>query len=84
MYIEELFSAIVVAFFLAVSTSLWLYNLLTMKKEIEVEISSFDDYARSTCIPSKEVCVTISSLPDYSTLFTSVVHDPSKGLRFET
>ncbi|KAK3748190.1 hypothetical protein QZH41_012994, partial [Actinostola sp. cb2023] len=69
----ELFSAIIVAFFLVVSTSLWLYNLFTLRKEIEVEITSFDAYAKSSCtVEEKASCQTVRSFPDYTLLFLSV------------
>lgn len=56
------------AFLLVISTSLWLYNLLELRKEVEDEIVSIiTSLGRDQC----KNCVEF--LPSYSALFASVV-----------
>ena len=54
------------------STSLWLYNIFTLRKEVEGELNRFEGYARSTCDVQKD-CNPIKKFPNYTTLFLSVV-----------
>lgn len=65
---QEIFVAVVMAFLLVVSTSLWLYNLLDLRKEVEKEvinvITSLGPVLCKNCV---------EFLPDYSPLFASVV-----------
>lgn len=56
------------AFLLVISTSLWLYNLLELRKEVEDEIVN----VITTVGP--ELCDTcVEFLPNYAMLFTAVV-----------
>ena len=60
--------AVVMAFLLVISTSLWLYNLLDLRKEVEGEvINAITAQGPVRC----KNCVEF--LPDYSALFASVV-----------
>ena len=60
--------AVVMAFLLVISTSLWLYNLLDLRKEVEGEVIN----AITTLGPVRcKNCVEF--LPNYSALFASVV-----------
>ncbi|XP_031553196.1 uncharacterized protein LOC116290332 [Actinia tenebrosa] len=69
---SELFSAIIVSFLLVMSTSLWLYNVFTLRKEVEGELNRFASYAKSNCVDGQEDCNPIKKFPDYTTLFLSV------------
>lgn len=65
--IAEIFVALLMAFLLVISTSLWLYNLLELRKEVEDEIVSIiTSLGRDQC----RNCVEF--LPSYSALFASV------------
>lgn len=56
------------AFLLVISTSLWLYNLLDLRKEVEDEVTNvITSLGKVRC----KDCVEF--LPDYSALFASVV-----------
>ena len=59
--------AVVMAFLLVISTSLWLYNLLDLRKEVEGEVINVITSLGERC----KHCVEF--LPDYSALFASVV-----------
>ena len=64
---QEIFVAVVMAFLLVISTSLWLYNLLELRKEVENEIVNIITSLGSDC----KGCVEF--LPNYAVLFASVV-----------
>ena len=64
--LQEIYIAIVMAFLLVISTSLWLYNLLELKNEVKSEI---DNVYATKC--SAEKCVKL--FPNYAVLFFSVV-----------
>ena len=60
--------AVVMAFLLVISTSLWLYNLLDLRKEVEDEVVNvIESLGPVRC----KDCVEF--LPNYSALFASVV-----------
>ena len=59
------------AFLLVVTTSLWLYNLLDLRKEIENGVSAARIFAEKNCL--KRSCKVVTYLPDYTILFASVV-----------
>ena len=56
------------AFLLVISTSLWLYNLLDLRKEVEDEVINV-----ITTQGSERCKGCVEFLPDYSVLFASVV-----------
>lgn len=56
------------AFLLVISTSLWLYNLLDLRKEVEDEVVNVITTLGPVLCKN---CVEF--LPDYSALFASVV-----------
>lgn len=66
--ITELFIAVVMTFLLVITTSLWLYNLLQLGKEVEGEIvnviTTLGEDACKNCV---------EFLPNYTLLFSSVV-----------
>jgi len=65
--IAEIFVTVVMAFLLVISTSLWLYNLLDLRKEVEDEVvNAITSLGPVRC----KDCVEF--LPDYSALFASV------------
>jgi len=65
--VQEIIVAVVMAFLLVISTSLWLYNLLELRKEVESEIVNVITTLASGC----KNCVEF--LPNYAKLFASVV-----------
>lgn len=65
--IAEIFIAVGMAFLLVISTSLWLYNLLELRKEVRDEI----EYLITTL--GHDVCKNcVEFLPSYAVLFASV------------
>ena len=60
--------AVVMAFLLVISTSLWLYNLLDLRREVEDEVVSV-----ITSLGPVRCKNCVEFLPDYSALFASVV-----------
>ncbi|XP_001635880.2 uncharacterized protein LOC5515831 isoform X1 [Nematostella vectensis] len=70
----ELFLDILVSFLLVISTSLWLYNLLNLKKKVNNELLYIANVVeRSHCFgPNYEKCIPTEYEPDYSVLFVSL------------
>lgn len=67
-FFQEVFISVVMVVLVAVITSLWLYNILELKKEVQGEIVN----VITTLGPVRcKNCVEF--LPDYSALFASVV-----------
>lgn len=65
--IAEIFISIVIAVLVAVVTSLWLYNILELKKEVENEVENV-----ITTLGPDRCSNCVEFLPDYSALFASV------------
>ena len=65
---QEIFVAVVMAFLLVISTSLWLYNLLELRKEVEDEIVNV-----ITTLGSELCKDCVEFLPNYAVLFAAVV-----------
>ena len=61
------------AFVIIVSTSLWLYNLLRLKRDVFNEIETVRNSLTDTCTKEKSQVVCVEYFPDYNPLIFSVV-----------